>query len=311
MDSLQEPRIAVALAAFNGVAYLAPQLESILGQTGVSVTVFASVDPSSDGTEAWLQQRAAEEPRLRLLPPAGRFGCAAANFLRLLRDIDLHGFDALCFADQDDIWLADKLARACQQLRDSGAQGYSSNVTAFWPDGRQRLIDKAQPQRRWDHLFEAAGPGCTYVLAPALAAALQRVARDRQQELVPLNYHDWFVYAFARIQGHRWVIDPYPGVRYRQHTGNQVGANTGVQAFLRRAAKVRNGEALTQARLIASAAGLRRDHPVMRWLHQGRAGLLRLAFQARHCRRRRLEQVYFFVSCLLTAATGPQKGAHP
>lgn len=311
MVETASPRIAVGLAAYNGVAYLTPQLASILGQTGVAVTVFVSVDPSTDGTEAWFQQQAATEPRLHLLPPAGRFGCAAANFLRLLREVDLQGFDAFCFADQDDIWAADKLAHACLRMAESGAQGYSSNVTAFWPDGRQQLIDKAQPQRRWDHLFEAAGPGCTYVLAAELAVALQQVVRARQQELVPLNYHDWFVYAFARIHGHRWLIDPRPGVSYRQHTGNQVGANTGLRAFLRRAAKVRNGEALSQARLIARVAGLAADHTVMRLLQQGRGGVFGLAFKARHCRRRRVEQVYFFFSCLLTALVGTQSEARP
>jgi rhamnosyltransferase len=40
------PRIAVLLAVHNGLVWLPEQLASILGQTGVAVSVFCSVDAS-------------------------------------------------------------------------------------------------------------------------------------------------------------------------------------------------------------------------------------------------------------------------
>ena len=299
------PRVAVGLAAYNGMRYLKQQVDSILCQKGVALTIFVSVDLSTDGTEAWFHHLAEHEPRVRVLPATPAFGSAAANFLRLLRDVDLSGFDYFSFADQDDIWVTRKLLCAHQQMTAMHADGYSSNVTAFWPKGRQQLINKAQPQRRWDHLFEAAGPGCTYVLRHGLAKSLQQLASARQAELGALNYHDWFVYAFARIHGHRWVIDPQPGVLYRQHASNQVGANSGLKAFLRRAIKVHSGEAFSQAVLIARVAGLAADHPVMQRFIQGRAGALRLALMAGQCRRRRVDQVYFFFSCLIATLSRP------
>ncbi|RYI21301.1 MAG: SDR family NAD(P)-dependent oxidoreductase, partial [Acetobacteraceae bacterium] len=97
----------------------------------------------------------------------------------------------------------------------AGAAGYSSNVVAFWESGRELWVDKAQPQREQDHLFEAAGPGCTYVLTSELALAAQALAREQSSLLARLKYHDWLVYALARARGWRWVIDPESRLRYR------------------------------------------------------------------------------------------------
>ncbi|HBN14018.1 MAG TPA: glycosyl transferase, partial [Pseudohongiella sp.] len=43
-------RVAVLLAAYNGMQWLPEQLDSILSQVGVDVTVYVSTDRSSDGT---------------------------------------------------------------------------------------------------------------------------------------------------------------------------------------------------------------------------------------------------------------------
>nr|WP_320115714.1 glycosyltransferase [uncultured Desulfuromonas sp.] len=227
------PKYAVLLAACNGSQWIDAQLDTILGQDAVDVTVFVSVDLSSDGTEACVRRRSALDARIIFLPTGKTFGCAAKNFYRLLRDVDLTGFDYLAFADQDDLWHEDKLARACDKLM-QGYSAYSSNVTAFWTDGRKKLIQKAQPQRQYDFLFEAAGPGCTYVFARSFFEVLQNVAILRQAEMEEVFLHDWLFYALARSGGYRWYIDPEPGLLYRQHQINQVGANFGLRAWAKR-----------------------------------------------------------------------------
>lgn len=305
--SMAIPSVAVALAAYNGTAYIAEQVESILRQTGVAVTIFVSVDRSADGTEAWFQRLAQDERRVILLDTGQVFGGAAPNFFRLLREIDLTSFDYLSFADQDDIWPSDKLVRAHQQMVIESADGYSSNFIAFWPTGKKLLVNKAQPQRLWDYLFESAGPGCTYVMCRKLALALQKAARNQQEDLANLVFHDWFAYAFARANGYRWLIDKRPNLLYRQHGKNQFGVNAGAGPFLRRARQVISGEALAQAALIAQATCLPDDHRVKAVMDGGRWGLFRLAFMARHCRRKRSEQVYFFFSCMLSAIFMPSR----
>ncbi len=109
MESEKKPCFAVCLAAYNGIAYIEEQIESILLQKNIDLKIFISVDKSTDGTEVRLAEWVKHEPRLTLLPFGQRFGGAGPNFFRLLREVDLENFDYLSFADQDDIWKVNKV----------------------------------------------------------------------------------------------------------------------------------------------------------------------------------------------------------
>jgi len=307
MDTERARNFAVVLAAFNGKQWLDEQLQSILDQVGVSVTVFISVDQSCDGTEEWSDICAFTDNRIVVLPHGQRFGGAARNFFRLIERVDFSGFDYVSFSDQDDIWLPNKLLRAHEVLSSTGADAYSSNVTAFWADGRQVLIEKSQPQVQWDFLFEAAGPGCTYVMRKELACAIQHVVRSHWEEVQEVGLHDWFSYAFARANGYKWVIDDVPGMLYRQHENNQVGVNAGWRAFVHRADKVLSGWGLAQSALIARLVGLNDDPFVLRWAGGSRLGLLYLALHAGQCRRRVRDKFIFGLSCLVSSVTRPSR----
>jgi rhamnosyltransferase len=291
------PSVAILLAAYNGREWLPEQLVSIVNQADVNLHIFVSIDKSTDGTEAWLAGYAETESRLTLLPNGERFGSAARNFYRLLRDVDVSSFDYVAFADQDDIWLPDKLLRATNEL-EKGYMGYSSNVLAFWPDGREHLIKKAQPQRNWDFLFESPGPGCSFVLQRELVLAIQQTLPSCWPLLQEINYHDWFVYAFARARKLPWFIDSYAGLRYRQHTHNELGANTGLSAFLMRMVRVAGGSGFRQAATLAKVIGLANDPFVSAWADGQRFGFCRLALKANQSRRRKRDRFFFFILCV-------------
>ena len=299
------PRFAVCLAAYNGLEYISMQIESILQQKNVAVQIFISVDQSSDGTETCLEKWALSESRLTLLPFGQRFGGAGPNFYRLLRDVDLGGYDYLSFADQDDIWHPEKLWRAHCLMTEQGALGYSSNVTAFWPSGKTQLVNKAQPQRSLDFMFEAAGPGCTYVLKSSLALSLQQLIRGADKSLLRVGYHDWLTYAFARSHNSPWVIDSWPSLQYRQHAHNQIGVNAGWRSFWLRVKKILNGYGFDQSLLIADLIGASPLPVVQQGLRGGRLGYLWLALRAAQCRRKRIDQLWFFISCVLLAMIKP------
>ncbi|MBC3271407.1 glycosyltransferase [Pseudomonas sp. SWRI81] len=297
-------KVAILLAAYNGMAWLEEQIASILCQHGVELSLYISIDPSTDGTEAWCADLAARHDCVTVLPTEERYGGAARNFYRLVRDVDVEAFDFIAFSDQDDIWLPEKLKRAADVLATGEYCAYSSNVTAFWEDGRSVLLNKAQPQVAWDHLFEAAGPGCTYVLSRALARHLKQSMLINWPMLQNVTLHDWFCYAFARSHGYRWFIDPVPTMWYRQHENNQVGANTGIATLMVRYKKIHDGWWFNQVRLIVRLMGLDSDPFVRRWSKLGRWDLLKLSLSAASCRRRRRDKVLFFVTCWLTALAG-------
>ena len=299
------PRFAVCLTAYNGLAYISEQIESILQQVGVSIEVFISVDKSTDGTEECLAEWALAEPRLILLPFGHLFGGAGPNFYRLLREVDLSGFDYLSFADQDDIWHPEKLWRSHSLMVAQNAVGYSSNFTAFWPTGEVRVVNKAWPQRTSDFLFESAGPGCTYVLHSSLAIPLQQFVRDADMSLLRVDYHDWLTYAFARYHDFPWIIDTWSSMQYRQHAHNQIGVNAGWRSFWLRARKILNGYGFEQSLLIADLIQASSLPVVQRGLRGGRLGYLWLALSANQCRRKRMDRLWFFISCVLLAMVKP------
>ncbi|WP_165671246.1 glycosyltransferase [Metapseudomonas otitidis] len=302
------PRFAVLLAAYNGMQWLPEQLDSILSQVGVDVTVYVSTDKSNDGTHAWVCDMADTDPRVVPLIYGEVFGGAAKNFFRLLRDVDFERFDYIAFADQDDIWIPDKLDRAHRHIVSRGCDGYSSNVMAFWPDGRRTLVNKSQAQVKWDYHFEAAGPGCTYVMTTALAVAIKHCVINHRRRVDDVALHDWFCYAFARARGYRWYIDATPSLLYRQHKNNQFGVNSGFKAFQSRANQVFNGWWLAQVRLISSILETRDLTLILRLDTSYRMALFCLSLRSWQCRRRLRDKLFFALICWALVFKGPDNG---
>ena len=230
----RNPRVAVLMAAYNGMQWIDCQIDSILNQSNVNVTLFISVDRSTDGTLAHCKALAHARSDVFVLAGNERFGSAGPNFYKLIREVDFTNFDAVALADQDDIWINNKLSRACNLMKELDCQAVSSDVTAFWPCGRTKLIKKSYPQRQFDHFFEPAGPGCTYVLGQSSIVAMQAFLRRLGSASNGITFHDWLTYAFCRHNGFKWHIDDKPMTLYRQHNNNQFGANAGLKAILKR-----------------------------------------------------------------------------
>ena len=286
-------KVVVALAIYNGIIWLPEQFSSLLTQKNVNVTFLISVDPSSDKSEIFCSQKSEKFKDVVVLPQIGKFGSAAQNFFRLLRDADLSNCDYVSLSDQDDISLPNKLSRAVSELQVNNADAYSSNVTAFWPDGKQKFINKAQPQQIYDYMFEPPGPGCTFVLTQKLALAIQAFLIKHQALCIDVALHDWFIYAFTRSRGLKWTIDHESHMLYRQHSSNVVGANVGFKAKSQRFKKARDGWLFNQAILIADILGYANQNPIEKIKRLNFNDRLWLILNARQLRRSLLDQFAF------------------
>lgn len=234
------PYCAVLLAAYNGERWIEEQIDSILSQVGVKVKLFVSIDASNDSTFYICEKIANSDPRLILLPYGQSFGGAGPNFYRLISEVEPDKFDIFAFSDQDDIWYSTKLQTAWQQISERGFDVFSSDVLAFWKDGRQELIKKSFPQVEFDYFFEAAGPGCTYVLSASVFRSVRTFISKDVRDCQQVELHDWLIYAYCRYHGYKWIIYDQPTMLYRQHEGNQVGTNNNLKAYLKRFKKLKN-----------------------------------------------------------------------
>lgn len=98
------PRVSVCMATWNGEAYVAEQLASILDQLDATDEVVVVDDASSDGTVDVV--RALGDPRVRLHARAANRGYVRTFEEALTRARGAY----LLLADQDDVWLPGRVA---------------------------------------------------------------------------------------------------------------------------------------------------------------------------------------------------------
>jgi rhamnosyltransferase len=220
-------------------------------------------------TDATLEEIAQfkDSGRVRQCPAHLRAGSAAKNFFALIASTPGEEFDFIAFADQDDIWRGDRLARACRLLRAGRSVGYSSATVALWPNGRTTTLKQRQRQTAADFLFEGAGQGCTFVVRADFYQRVRRFVRDCQDLIAEAHYHDWTIYALARAWGELWVFDDLPTVTYRQHDANDTGARRSASGISRRIGLIRKGWYKSQLSAIAAicAAAAPADATVADW----------------------------------------------
>ncbi|MBZ8117985.1 glycosyltransferase [Roseovarius sp. LXJ103] len=265
--------VQVLMGAFNGAPHLPAQLESIAAQEGVDWQLTVSDDGSTDCTGALIDRFAADyagRVERRLGPRAG----CAANFLSLLARAE-DGVVAL--ADQDDIWLRGKLARALYLLGEVPPDVpalYTARRWLWWPKAALLKPDAlaARQPGFGNALIENIAPGNTVVLNPAAV----RLARETAQLADGVFAHDWWLYLLITGAGGHIVADPARVLLYRQHGGNLIGAGHGVAAQMRRKRAVLRGA--FRERVADNLAALHRCHV---YLTPGARAQLR-AFRTAH-----------------------------
>lgn len=204
--------VEVLLSAHNGERYIVTQLASILAQTHTDLRVLVRDDQSTDGTAALVRGIAAEDPRVRLVT-GPRLGWAG-SFLELLA---LSGEARwLAFADQDDLWLPDRLERgvaALALLPDDRPALYGAAMLHV-DDDLHRLSGTCPPRRLSfeNALVQNVIAGCTMLF--------NRAARSLCLEgTPPYAAHDWWLYLVTSAFG-TVIFDDAVTVLHRVHDSN-------------------------------------------------------------------------------------------
>lgn len=238
------PKIAVLMATYNGERFIEEQLLSVLRQYGVDLHIFISDDCSTDSTLQIVEDTATKFGRITVISEGIKFGSAGKNFISLISSQCFSDFDYVALADQDDIWLSNKLTAAVSCIEEKKIEAYSANVIAFWNEKTKvKAIVKSQKMRKYDHLFEAAGPGCTYVFTASSLLPFARKFRDNPEFLQNVFQHDWLLYFYYRNRRLKWHIASDFVLLYRQHESNDFGVSSSYRGVLRRLRSIFNGSA--------------------------------------------------------------------
>jgi hypothetical protein len=213
-------RVTILLSTYNGERYLAEQLASLKAQSYDNWRLLWRDDGSADTTVAMMRAFSDEmgSQRCAELQDSGPHYGAAHSFLALLRAAAAEPF--IAFADQDDVWLPDKLRNAVAKLGGAGADPVLYCA-------RQFLVNHALRNHRLSVAHQPAGfPACltqniangnTVVMNAAAAALVVSVAAP------VATVHDWWSYIVVSAFGGKVIFDPEPQVLYRLHKHNMIG----------------------------------------------------------------------------------------
>ena len=278
------PRVAILLSTYQGERFLIPQLHSLLSQTHRDWVLYWRDDGSRDNTRRVMRDFLSRlgPDRSVALEDNARLG-ATESFMRLLRRAHADGNPVLAFADQDDVWLPEKLARGVQAL-----EGVPDGVPALY-FARQVLVDAglrrialSYPVRR-----PPGFPAClTQNLATGCTVLMNRTAMGLVAgSTAPASgLHDWWSYIVVSARGGRLLADHEPTVLYRQHDSNTIGAPG--SHWRRAIAALRRGPE-PYLRLLRGYVAALSDHPEL--LSQpARAQLARIAWSLEGGAMRRL-----------------------
>ena len=241
MPMSDEYSVSVVIPVYNGSRYLAETVQSVLAQTLAPQQIILVDDGSTDDSAALARQLAAASPIPVCCAPQANQGTAAARN----HGIELAASPLIAFLDQDDLWLAPKLALQCDLLQRQPAAGYSITHVEFFVEGdgpppawvRAQRLEGPQPgylpscllvRRRTfeqigvfdprlrngsdtDWIGRARDAGVSVAIAPEVLVR-HRVHGDNQSQHVRENQRDLYALARKAIQRKRQV-DTVPTTR--------------------------------------------------------------------------------------------------
>lgn len=223
------PEIEILLATYNGERFLSEQIDSILAQDYPNLRVLARDDGSSDGTVAILEKYASQFPdRFRLMSPSAGTGHPKWNFLRLM---EASTAEYVCFADQDDVWLPQKLTLTMQAMhRLERRYGKGLPLLAFTDlrvvnDQLETIVEsywklhRIHP-RQVDHFARLLGQNVVTGCTAMVNRRLVELALHFPDEA---DMHDSWVALVASAFGAAEPVHAQT-VLYRQHDRNLLGA---------------------------------------------------------------------------------------
>ena len=219
-------KIGIVLATYNGERYLSQMLDSLLAQTRPADFIVAVDDGSKDSTASILEKYKERLP-LQITRFAENQGHRAAFSKALeLAQPQLGDSDMIALADQDDIWLPQKL-----QLLEKAIQEHDANLVfgdAQVIDGDGKIIGNSW--RQMDGIPEQLSLRAILTGFTNVTGCMTLFKAKLLQQILPIPekvpVHDqWIAFcasAFAG-QGHGCKPVQEPVIQYRIHGQNAIG----------------------------------------------------------------------------------------
>lgn len=275
--------VGIALAAYQPYPiWFAEQLDSLVAQTYSNWHCVITMDsPLRDIQGAAQLLPYLGDPRFTWVENTERLG-VRKNFEKAIRLAAQRDVDLIAFADQDDIWVPEKLAESVDAIKHSGPMSLVTTDAYLFSEELilSETIASLHRITRTNLTIEEI------IIYPSVTGLTVLVDADlvrlHPQIPAPMRYHDhWYSVVATAYGGVYRVFNPL--AFYRQHEGNSIGISgirdeLGLNAVGRPVQASNRMQIVAQQHLgsaLAAAGELPRNH-VRRALFKWRIGWIAL-----------------------------------
>lgn len=212
-------KISVALAAYKGEDFIGEQLSSILTQLNDTDEVIVSDDFPQGKTREIVLEAAEKDTRIKYIE-----GPASGLIMNFENAIKNCTGDYIFLADQDDVWLPDKVEKVTEEF-EKGADLVLHN--AMVTDGSLKITDTS--------FFSSHGTKAGYlnnVIRNSYMGCCMAFKSEFKEKILPfpegLPMHDQWIGLIAEKTGKVSLIRK-PLILYRRHGGNMTGGKTSLK----------------------------------------------------------------------------------
>lgn len=225
---MEHPLISILLCTYNGAEYLEEQIQSILNQTYTNIEVIISDDASKDETIEIIKKYSSNAKFIINLNPTN---------VGLNKNIELaaalsNGY-FICFSDQDDIWLPEKIEHLYNAI-DNYSLIYSDSILI---DAKGNYLNKNLSDfRKLQDVFDSKG----FSVDNAVSGHSMMATKETMKWALPIpegHFYDWWIAVQAsNLNGIKYLDKKL--TLYRQHTKNitpsYIKKATGSRTFNKR-----------------------------------------------------------------------------
>ena len=228
------PSISVALCTHNGARFIGEQVRSICMQTLPPDEIVLSDDSSSDNcievAQATLEACMAERPGLSIPLRVIRNATALRVTKNFEQAVSACTGDLIALSDQDDVWHPERLARMAEEFA-KRPDLLLLHTDARLVDGERRdlgqsLFHALEVERfelEWIHTGRAFDVFLRRNLVTGATTVFRRALLAHALPFPKEWVHDEWMAIVAAATGRVDVIEEAL-IEYRQHGGNQIGA---------------------------------------------------------------------------------------
>jgi glycosyltransferase involved in cell wall biosynthesis len=216
--------VSIPHITYNGARYLRRQLDSIYNQTYQSIEVVACDDGSSDATRDILDEYRSSRGLRYILNPTN------LGYLRNLeKAVSLCTGESIAPADQDDVWLPDKIEAL---VRVPGNKSMACSDAMLIDENDTKIAASAIA---YSNLTAHSGkPFCQLLFKSFVIGSTALYSRDLVRHALPIQegkmFHDrWLAMVASTLNGKSYI--PKPLIFFRQHAANTIGLGKGASFF--------------------------------------------------------------------------------